>query len=291
MASSDFNYTSNYVDVQHGQLHYIEAGEGDPVIFMHGIPTWCYLWRNIIPYIEPHAHCIAYDLMGCGRSDKPDISYTLEDHINHFTEMVSGFSKPVTLVMHGWGSVIGFHYAQQHPKNIKGLAFLEAHLRAPTGVEALALPWREVVQFLSADDAKSKILESNFYVENVLRSGVIRPLEAEELAHYLEPFEKNGSRRPIWQYLQEIPVGGGETAAFKLIAAYSQWLQTSNIPKLLLFAVPGFMTTIETVCWAREQFPKLTCADIGEALHYAQESVPASIGTQIADWYKTLNHK
>lgn len=289
MTLSDFNYTSKYTEINGNKIHYIEEGQGDPIVFIHGIPTWSYLWRNIIPYLQDDARCIALDLIGCGHSAKPDIQYTINEHIEYFQQFMSFVdSDNATLVMHGWGSVVGFNYAMNHPDKIKGLAFLESHLRVPAQRDRLSLPVQEVLTFLQQDDAKNKILNSNFYVEKVLQSGVLRKLEAEELAQYLLPFEKSGSRQPIWQYLQELPTGDNETLATTIIRDYSEKLSKSEIPKLLLYAFPGFITTIDTVKWAQDTFSHLTIEEIGEALHYAQETEPTAIGEKLRDWYLAL---
>ena len=125
--SSEFRFTSRFIEVNGSNIHFIEEGTGDPIVFIHGNPTSSYLWRNIIPYLTPHARCIALDLIGMGKSDKPEIDYRLVDHINY----VEGFIEKmeltnITFVIHDWGSALGFHYAMHHESNIKGLSFSEA---------------------------------------------------------------------------------------------------------------------------------------------------------------------
>lgn len=118
------DYASRFVTVKGAKMHYIETGQGEPVLFIHGMPTSSYLWRNIIPKLADKAHCVALDLIGMGESDKPDIDYTVNDHISYVECFIEALGlRNITLVMHGWGSVIGFDYARRHPKNIKALAF------------------------------------------------------------------------------------------------------------------------------------------------------------------------
>jgi len=288
--SEQYPYESHYVEVNGSKLHYIDEGEGDPIVFIHGIPTWSYLWRNVIPHLSSDTRCIAIDLIGMGKSDKPDIEYTIQDHINYFSGFMDKLQlNHATFVMHGWGSVIGLHYAMQNQDKMKGIVCLESHLRAPSNRDMLALPVRELMSILDREDGGYDIvMNSNYYISKVLPSGVLRNLSATEMENYLMPFLEPGTNLPIWQYLQELPLGDNETAALKIIQTYTEQLEQSTLPKLLLYAVPGFITTIETVKWAKETLENISVVDIGEALHYAQESKPDIIGTEIKKWYESL---
>ena len=288
--SAEFPYESKYVDVLGSKMHYIDEGEGDPILFLHGVPTSSYLWRNVVPHVASSARCIAVDLIGFGQSAKPDIEYSVFDHINHIEKFIETLNlKNLTLVMHAWGSLIGFNYALNHESNIKGLAFYEAHLRTPVTQEMVALPVHEIAEVLSAEDGGyDVIMNSNYYINKVLPSGVLRQLTDTEMQHYQAPFLAAGSCKPIWQFLQELPLGDGPDEIVKLIDDYSQKLTQTKLPKLMFYAVPGFRTTINTVQWAKEHFPNLTLIDIGDALHYAQESNPEILGTEINNWYQTL---
>src|SRR5688572_6935463 len=136
-------YPAHYIDVLGSQMHYIQEGYGDPILFLHGVPTSCYVWRNIIPYLAPLGRCIAVDLIGFGQSAKPDIEYTVTDHIRYINEFINNLNlKNIVLVMQGWGSVMGLHYAMHNPSNCKGLVFYEAFLRT-LNKEEMALPFQE----------------------------------------------------------------------------------------------------------------------------------------------------
>lgn len=288
--SSEFPFESKYIDLLGSQLHYVEEGEGDPILFLHGVPTSSYLWRNIIPQLSDKARCIAVDLIGFGKSGKPDIEYTIQDHIQYIEAFIDKLQlKNITLVLHAWGSVIGFDIAMRHPEKFKAIAFLESHIRPPTTRDMISLPVQELAMVLSSDDAGyDVIMNSNYYVNKVLPGGVLRTLSEDEMKNYREPFDAPGSCQPIWQFLQELPLGDEQTSAVPIIEAYSQKLQESDLPKLMMYGIPGFLTTIDTVIWARDHFPNLELVDIGDALHYAQESNPEVIGSALREWYCEL---
>ncbi len=127
--SANFPYQSNYIEVHGSSIHYVEEGAGQPILFLHGNPTSSYLWRNIIPHVASLGRCIAPDLIGMGRSDKPDIDYRFVDHANYVEEFIEKMDlQDITLVVHDWGSALGFHYAMRHESNVRGLAFMEAIL-------------------------------------------------------------------------------------------------------------------------------------------------------------------
>jgi len=288
--SAEFPYTSQFVDVLGSKIHYVEQGEGDPIVFLHGIPTSNYLWRNIIPYLSDYGRCIAPDLIGLGKSDKPDIDYRIFDHIKYMEGFFNALSLDnITFVLHGWGSIIGFDYAMRHPEKVKALAFIESHIRPVEDWTMVALPVHELSQVLDdPDKGYNIIMNSNYFVNKVLPAGVIRKLTEVEMDHYRAPFEAPGSCKPLWQYLQDLPLGKGPEDVVKLIANYSDKLQKSEIPKLMIYAVPGFITTMDTVQWAQSHLPALELVDIDEALHYAQESNPSRIGNELRRWYQNI---
>jgi haloalkane dehalogenase len=285
--SANFPYQSNYVDVYGSRMHYIEQGKGDPILFLHGIPTSCYLWRNIIPHLSSLGRCIAVDLIGLGKSDKPDIGYTIHDHIQYLEKFIETLNlHRITLVMHDWGSIIGFDYAMRYEQNCKGLIFYEAYVK-PLKHEDLPLPYQEQFFILQQHENK-KILDGINFVDTVLPQGMVRALSNEELQYYREPFTDKHADKPLRQYLRELPRGDGKSKADKLIAVNAKKLAASKLPKLMLYSVPGFITTIETAIWAKEHLPKLEIADIGESLHYAQETDPFLMGKTISIWLQGI---
>jgi haloalkane dehalogenase len=277
------SYRSKSLEVYGSKLSYLEAGQGDAILFLHGIPTSSYLWRNIIPHLSSLGRCIAPDLIGFGHSDKPDIEYSVFDHIKYIDKFIEVLNlNKITLVMHGWGSLIGFDYAMRHQTNCKGLVFYEAFLREFEDNE-FSLPLQE--QLLQNDENEYDIVTNGAsFVDKFIPQVVMRQMTEEEMNHYREPFIPEGSGKPIWQYLKELPKINGKSKIDELIENYTNQLTKSKLPKLMLYSVPGFITTIATVIWAKEHLPNLEIVDIGEELHLAQESNPNLIGETISVW-------
>lgn len=287
--SDKFNYPSKFVEIDGANMHYIEAGHGDVILFLHSIPMSSYTWRNVIPHLSELGRCIAPDLIGFGKSAKPDIAYSIVDHIKFLDQFIAKLNlRKITLVMHGWGSVMGFDYAMRNEKNCKGLAFYEAFLRSLDN-EDLSLPFHEQLSSLeNMDQAADRVACGVAFIDHIMPQNVMRQLSDEEMSYYRQPFMTEGSSKPILQYLKELPRGTGESTADKIIANYSKKLTESTLPKLMLYSVPGFITSIATIMWAKEHLKNLEIIDIGEELHLAQESYPKLMSETISVWFQGL---
>jgi haloalkane dehalogenase len=243
------------------------------------------LWRNVIPHLATLGRCVAPDLIGFGQSDKPNIDYSVIDHIKYIEKLIEVLGlRNITLIMHGWGAVIGLHYAMQHEKNCKGLVFYEAFLRSFNG-DDMALPFQEqLIALHDMENISDIVMNGPAFVDKIIPQNVMRQLTDEEMDHYRRPFMQEGAGRPILQYLKELSKGDDKSKVDKLMADDSSKLIQSSLPKLLLYSVPGFITTIATVMWAKEHLLNLEIADVGEELHLAQESAPHLIGETISVW-------
>ena len=288
--SSKQTYPSKYVDVLGSKMHFIEAGEGDPILLLHGVPTSGYVWRNVIPHLTALGRCIAPDLIGMGRSDKPDIAYTVFDHIRYIEKFIETLKlKNLVIVMHGWGSVIGFDYAMRHEKNCKGLVFYESFLRSLDNAEEPSLPFQEqIIKLQDEESMRELIVDGATFIDKIIPPIVMRHLSEEELENYRQPFVAEGATKPILQYLKELPKTTVNTKIDELIANYTKKLTQSSLPKLMMYSVPGFVTTIATVMWAKEHLPNIEIVDIGEELHLAQESNPELLGETISIWLQEI---
>lgn len=284
--SAEFPYESKFIEVHGSNMHYVEQGEGDPVLFLHGNPTSSYLWRNIIPHVSPKARCIAPDLIGMGKSDKPDIRYGFFDHVKY----VEGFIEKmglanITFVIHDWGSALGFHYAMRHESNVKGLVFMEAIIK-PYTWDSWPDAARDIFKaFRTPDTGRDLLIDKNAFVEQILPNAVARGLSKEEMDHYREPFLDPPSREPVWRWPNEIPIEGEPADVTEAADNYSRGLTKSELPKLLFFAEPGAIVTPEVLAWCEDNLKNLTTIPIGPGIHYIQEDNPHLIGEEIAKWY------
>jgi len=287
--SPDFPFESKFIEVYGSKMHYIDEGEGDPILFLHGNPASNYLWRNIIPYLTPHARCIAPDLIGMGKSDKPDITYDFADQSKYLEGFIEklGLSN-VTLVLHDWGSGLGFHYGMRHESNLKGIAFMEAMVKP--------IKWED---FSTRDRWAFKMMRTpvigwfllnimNVFVEKFMPMGVARTLSKQEMERYKAPFKTIRSRRPIRQFPTQVPISGFPRHTHQMMSNYSQKFQASDLPKILFFASPGTLITAKDLDWCKQNLKNLKVVDIGEGVHFVQEDNPHQIGEELAAWYQAL---
>jgi len=288
--SADFPYKSHYIEVQGSTLHYIDEGSGDPILYLHGNPTSSYLWRNIIPYLTPLGRCIALDLIGMGKSDKPDIEYRFFDHVKYVDGFIEKIGlRNITMVIHDWGSALGFHYAMRHESNVKGIAFMEAIVMPVPSWEAFPANARAMFQaFRTPEVGWGLIVNQNVFIEQVLPRGIVRTLTEEEMNHYREPFKDPQTRKPLWRWPNEIPIEGHPADVAEAVATYNAKLRQSDLPKLLFYATPGAIMHAPVVQWCQQNMKNLKTVDIGSGIHFLQEDNPHLIGSELANWHKNL---
>ncbi len=279
-----------YADVLGSRMYYVDEGEGKPVLFLHGNPTSSYLWRNVIPHVTGVGRCIAPDLIGMGRSDKPDVDYRFVDHARYLDAFIEALElEDVALVVHDWGSGLGFHYAHRNEDNVRGLAFMEAILAPVPSWDAFPDGAREMFQAFRTPEVRwDLICKQNVFVEQAIPGSIVRKLTDEEMDAYRAPFPDEASRKPIWRWPNEIPVAGEPADVAKIVAAYNAWLQETELPKLLLHAEPGALIPAPMVAWARSALPNLETVDLGAGIHYVQEDNPSTIGREVARWAANL---
>ena len=273
-------------------MAYVEAGEGDPIVLLHGNPTSSYLWRGIIPHLSGLGRCIAPDLIGMGDSDKLEDSgphrYRFVEHrryLDAFLEAV-GVHDNVTFVVHDWGSALGFDWANRNRHAVKGLAYMEAIVQPLTWTQWPEAALRVFQGFRSAN-GESMILRSNLFVERVLPGSIKRQLTDEEMTEYRRPFLEPGeSRRPTLTWPREIPIEGEPEDVTEIVGSYAVWLRQSPIPKLFVNADPGAILVGEQREFCRT-WPNQTEVTV-PGIHFIQEDAPDEIGQAIADWLGKL---
>ena len=283
-----FPYEKQAQMVDGVRMSYVDVGTGDPIVFLHGNPTSSYLWRNVVPHVESLGRCIVPDLVGMGDSAKlPDAdtsSYTFVEHRHYLDGLLDalGVDHDVTLVVHDWGSALGFDWANRHRGAVAGIAYMEAIVR-PLRWDEWPGPARSFFEGLRSPAGEQMVLDSNLFVESVLPASVIRTLRAEEMAEYRRPFADAGeSRRPTLTWPRQIPLGGEPADVTEIVAAYADWLAASDVPKLLIVADPGIILTGDQLEFCR-RWPNQREVTVA-GLHFVQEDSPDEIGTAIAAW-------
>ncbi|MEM6636014.1 MAG: haloalkane dehalogenase [Pseudomonadota bacterium] len=290
--TADFPYAKRQRDILGHSMAYVDEGAGAPVVFLHGNPTSSYLWRNVLPAARGF-RAIAPDLIGMGDSAQPDLSYRYADHAAHLHGLLDALDlREVTLVLHDWGSALGFDWAQANPDRLKAVAFMEAIVppALPYPSYAAMGPFEELFRGLRAEGTgEALVLQQNFFVEEILgKMGVLKPLPAEVLAHYRAPYGTSESRRPTLQWPRETPVAGNPADVEAVVRRYSAWLIETDVPKLLLHATPGALIPPDAAAWLKDHLPNLTAVDLGPGVHFLQEDSPIQIRDALAQWLQTL---
>lgn len=277
------------VKVLDSEMAYLDVGRGSPVVFLHGNPTSSYLWRNVIPRVEPAARCLAPDLIGMGRSGRAPAgsSYRFVDHARYLDAWLDALEvREAVLVVHDWGSALGFHWTRRHPDRVRGLVYMEAIVRPLTWAE-----WPEkargIFQALRSPAGEELILEKNVFVERILPASILRRLSDEEMSAYRAPWLTSGeSRRPMLTWPREIPVDGEPADVVAVVESYGRWLGQSHLPKLFVNAEPGSILVggQREFCrrWPNQQ--EVTV----RGLHFVQEDSPAEIGAAVADFVRGI---
>ncbi len=281
-------HSKQFIDVLGQRMAYVEMGSGDPIVFQHGNPTSSYLWRNIMPSLVKQGRCIALDLIGMGDSDKltpsgPD-RYTLAEHQRYFDAALDalGVRKNVTLVIHDWGSALGFDWANRHRDAVKGICYMEAIVRPMTWDEWPAAATAVFQGFRSAG-GEEMALTKNVFVERVLPGSVLRKLTEAEMNVYRRPYTEPGeARRPTLTWPRQIPLGGEPADVVAVVQRYADWLAQSDVPKLFINADPGaiLIGPQREFCrgWPNQQ--EVTV----KGNHFLQEDSPDEIGAAISSW-------
>lgn len=287
--SSDFPFQSHFINVHGSNMHYVDEGEGKPILFLHGNPSSSYLWRNIIPYVTDFGRVIAPDLIGMGKSDKPNLSYRFHDHYHYLNGFIDALGLTnFTMVLHDWGSALGFHYANKNPQNIEAIAFMEALLR-PLNWSDFDPEFRRVFKLMRTPGIGWLMISvANVFIKQVVPQAVVRELTLEEKQAYKAPYPTIASRKPVRVWPCEIPIEGKPADIHDIISGYSLWLQQTDIPKLMFYAHPGATTTEKSAIWGREHLSNLRTIDVGAGTHYIQEDHPDLIGTELASWIREM---
>ena len=286
------SWNKKYIDGLGKQIAYVEMGEGDPIIFQHGNPTSSYLWRNILPQLQGLGRCIAMDLIGMGDSekleDKGNMTYSYNTHKKYFDGFLDaiGVESNATLVVHDWGSALGFDWANDYPDKVKAICYMEGIVQSMEWED-----WNEdakgIFQGFRSPAGEEMILEKNLFIEAVLPGSILRKLSDAEMNEYRRPFNDKKSRRPTLDWPRQIPLENDPPEICKIVDSYSQWMAENNIPKLFINAEPGaiLIGKQREFCRTWKNQKEVTV----KGSHFIQEDSPNEIGNAIFDWLKGID--
>lgn len=275
------------------RMAYHERGTGDPIVLLHGNPTSSYLWRDVVPHLEGSGRCIVPDLIGMGDSQKLADSgpgaYRFVEHRRYLDALLEALDvrENVTLVIHDWGSALGFDWANRHRDAVRGIAYMEAIVRPIPTWDDWPKPVQPVFQGFRSEKGEEMILEKNLFIEGVLPSSILRKLSDEEMDEYRRPFAKPGEdRRPTLSWPREIPIAGEPADVVEIVQSYADWLSESRLPKLFFDAEPGAIlrTGARDFCLA---WPNQTVVKV-PGIHFVQEDSADEIGRGVRDWLAGL---
>ena len=291
--SGEMHYQKKLRTIKGNQIAYIDEGSGDPIVLLHGNPTSSYLWRNVIPELVGKGRVIAPDLIGQGDSEKLPASagperYSFEVAYSYLDGLLAeiGASSNVTLVIHDWGSALGFYWAQQHPTAVRGIAYMEG-IVCPLSWDDWPEAARGIFQGFRSEKGEDMILQRNMFIEKVLPSSVMRTLTDQEMAHYRAGFEETDDRQVTLNWPRQIPLDGTPAHMVDLVSSYGQWLAgNTELPKLFVNAEPGSILTGKAREFCRS-WPNQTEVTVAGS-HFIQEDSPKEIGRAVADWLETI---
>lgn len=269
------------VSILDTNIAYVDAGEGDPIVFLHGNPTPSYLWRKIIPYLLPFGRCLAPDYVGMGNSGAaPDGSYRFADHQRYLDAWFEtmGLRENVILVVHDWGSALGFSWAQRHPERVRALVYMEAIVRPFFSWDEWPAATREFFKAQRTPAGEDLILQKNLFIEYLLP---LRNIPEEAIEVYRRHYRNPGpSRQPMLSWTRELPIEGQPQDVNQIVDSYSRWLASSPLPKLFIDADPaGFLIGSQREfcrAWPNQQ------AVTVQGSHFLQEESPDDVGKAIA---------
>ena len=280
-----------YIEVLGKQMAYCEIGEGKPIVFQHGNPTSSYLWRNIMPYMQSQGRCIAIDLIGMGDSDKLEDfgnnTYSYQVQKKYFDACLEALNitDDVTLVIHDWGSALGFNWAQDHPSKIKAICYMEGIAR-PLKWEEWPKDATRIFQGFRSDAGEGMILKKNLFIESVLPGSIIRDLSEDEMNEYRKPFYSEADRQPTLDWPRHIPLDNEPKEMAEVVQDYADWMAQNEIPKLFINAEPGaiLIGPQREFCRAWKNQTEVTV----KGKHFIQEDSPHEIGSAIKEWLQSL---
>ncbi len=292
--SGDFPYESRYIEIEGDKIHYIDEGEGDPILFVHGVPDSCHSWRNIVPHVVPFGRAIALDLPGHGQSDKPRLT-GYDDVYRRFEGFIDALNlRNITLVIIDWGAILGLHYARTHEDKVKGVVMMEAPiapnypLNDPEGFRQMgggaAL---EFYRTMKTPIGEELIVNRNAFINTMLPGFVVRRMRQSELDVLRTAYQNTDDRWNLLMYPRMVPIEGEPADTHDVYTKNNEWLLSKEkTPTLLIWFRPGMVILPDQVQWLSERVKNHENVYGGIAIHFVQEDEPDAIGFAIAEWQR-----
>ena len=285
-------YIKKYAEINNKKMAYIDEGNGDTFLFLHGNPTSSYLWRNIAPHVEEMGRVVIPDLIGMGDSEKLDgidnEGYKYHGQYGYLTGLLENLDlgNDIHLIIHDWGSAMGFQFARENPDRVKSITYMEA-IVMPLTWEQWPDAATKIFQLFRSDAGEELVLEKNFFVERILLADSATGYTDEEKAEYIRPFLEEGEdRRPTLTWPRQIPLDGEPNAVVEEVRKNAEFHKDSEIPKLFINANPGSILVGEQREFARTWKNQTEITVSGN--HFVQEDSSEEIGTALRDFVKAL---
>jgi len=278
---------SKSVSVQGSDIHYITEGEGKTVLFIHGLSASSYMWREVISLMSSQVNCIAVDLIGMGESDKPKLNYTTTDQLVYLESFIDTLKlSNITLVMYGWGSIIGLAYAQKHPEKIAGLVLADPYLYIKKDLQEIPMLLQELNAALKNELGvlQKMYIDGDLIIERIIRHSRDDTVSPEALAHYVKMYSTKEGREILLKTLLDLVYVNPKSSNILFIEKYSTWLQNTRIRKLLIHVQPGFMGDKHTVNWAKNNLTQLTTINLGTGVSFFPEIKPELFANALLSW-------
>jgi haloalkane dehalogenase len=276
------------VQILDSEMSYVDVGAGDPIVFLHGNPTSSYLWRNIIPFVAGQGRCLAPDLVGMGQSGRmPGGGYRFVDHARYLDAWFDALdlTRNIVLVLHDWGSALGFNRACRFPGQVQAIAYMEAIVQ-PRRWEDFPHGRDAMFRAMRSDKGEQMVLDENFFIETVLPKSIMRQLSDEEMEAYRAPFRDRASRLPTLVWPRELPIDGKPADVVAMVQGYGEWLASSPLPKLFIAAEPGALLTSRARAFCRT-WPNQREVTV-KGIHFIQEDSPTEIGQALRDFVREI---
>ena len=285
-------YTKKYAEINNKKMAYIDEGNGDTFLFLHGNPTSSYLWRNIAPHVEDIGRVVIPDLIGMGDSEKLDgvdnEGYKYHGQYGYLTGLLENLDlgNDIHLIIHDWGSAMGFQFARENPDRVKSITYMEA-IVMPLTWEQWPDAATKIFQLFRSDAGEELVLEKNFFVERILLADSATGYTDEEKAEYIRPFLEEGEdRRPTLTWPRQIPLDGEPNAVVEEVRKNAEFHKDSEIPKLFINANPGSILVGEQREFARTWKNQTEITVSGN--HFVQEDSSEEIGAALREFTKDL---